>query len=133
MLTSGSQNQTPWAGGARLSWSIAHVGEGKHPITSAGLRLDPLMGQARGVSPGENSVPLIRLSRADNSFGVSGTKRIGFRLSFGSTERGIRCVGYILFSRSTLPRRVSWRGHPASPDIKTTDAGKLRRRQKREV
>ena len=51
----GSQNQTPRAGGARQSWPIAHVGEGKLLKTKLCFLLDPLMGKAMGAKPDENS------------------------------------------------------------------------------
>ena len=40
-----SQNQTLRAGGARQSWPIAHVEEGKLLKLPAALRLDPPMGK----------------------------------------------------------------------------------------
>ena len=91
-----SQHQTPRAGGACQSWPNAHLGEGKLQFkTSAVLRLDPHMGKTRGVTPEENSEARIakavwcRLQNlTGNSCGVSGPKRFGLRLSFGSRERG---------------------------------------------
>ena len=97
-----SQNQTLPAGGARQSWPIAHIGEGNLRFKiPAGLRLDPPIGKARGITPEEDSEAGIAKAVSSwlqhltgNSCCFSGPKRIGLCLSFGSTERGIRCVGY---------------------------------------
>ena len=105
--TSGVTRPDFRAGGARQSWQIAYLIEGKLRIkTYPALCLGPLMGKAMELNREENSE--VGITKAvwcwiqhhltGNSWGVSGPKRSALFLSFGSTQQEIRWVGYNLFS-----------------------------------